>query len=417
MNMSVNKSVTFVILLISSLLKGQVLKDTVAFEYLKTVQIAPVGAPLDFPAYELGVKNGLEFSFDDMAYEWNNYAYKIYHCTKEWEKSDLLINQYLDGFDGNYLNDFAISVGTFVPYTHYSLRIPNANARPRISGNYVLEVYQNDDLNDLIIRRRFIIYEDLVMPSVQVLRAADLTNFSTQQMVNAKVALAGYPVQDFFQDLDLSILQNRRWDNALNRLKPTFIDDGMLEYNFLGEYAFEGGVEFHSFDTKRLNQVGMGVKVSRLDTCWSVYLEEKKNRSISVYSFQNDINGRRLIQRADVGNPDLAGDYCWVDFFLESPELEVPVYVYGQLSNWKLDPEFELTYDFNKQAYTGKVLLKQGYYNYIFAHPNENGGVSSALTEGTHWQTKNDYTLIMYNRGMGLRYDRIIGYLKPSTAL
>ena len=102
------------------------------------------------------------------------------------------------------------------------------------------------------------------MPSVQVLRAADLTNFSTQQMVNAKVALAGYPVQDFFQDLDLSILQNRRWDNALNRLKPTFINDGMLEYNFLGEYAFEGGVEFHSFDTKRLNQVGMGVKVSRV---------------------------------------------------------------------------------------------------------------------------------------------------------
>jgi hypothetical protein len=278
-------------------------------------------------------------------------------------------------------------------------------------------VYQNDDPNDLIIRRRFIIYEDLVMPSVQVLRAADLTNFSTQQMVNAKVALAGYPVQDFFQDLDLSILQNRRWDNALNRLKPTFINDGMLEYNFLGEYAFEGGVEFHSFDTKRLNQVGMGVKVSRLDTCWSVYLEEKKNRSISVYSFQNDINGRRLIQRADVGNPDLAGDYCWVDFFLGSPELEVPVYIYGQLSNWKLDPEFELTYDYNKQAYTRKVLLKQGYYNYIFAHPNENGGVSSALTEGTHWQTKNDYTLIMYNRGMGLRYDRIIGYLKPSTAL
>jgi len=36
------------------------------------------------------------------------------------------------------------------------------------------------------------------------------------------------------------------------------------------------------------------------------------------------------------------------------------------------------------------------------------------LTEGTHWQTKNDYTLILYNRSMGLRYDRIIGYLKPS---
>jgi hypothetical protein len=96
--------VTLGTLLISSLLNGQGLTDTVAFEYLKTVQIAPIGAPLDFPAYELGVKNGLEFSFDDMAYEWNNYAYKIYHCTKDWEKSDLLINQYLDGFDGNYIH-------------------------------------------------------------------------------------------------------------------------------------------------------------------------------------------------------------------------------------------------------------------------------------------------------------------------
>ncbi len=132
MNMSVNKSVTFVILLISSLLKGQVLRDTVAYEYLKTIQIAPVGTPLDFPAYELGVKNGLEFSFDDMAYEWNNYAYKIFHCTKDWEKSDLLINQYLDGFDGNYLNDFAISVGTFVPYTHYALRVPNVRMLVRV---------------------------------------------------------------------------------------------------------------------------------------------------------------------------------------------------------------------------------------------------------------------------------------------
>ncbi len=120
--MLVKKSLIPLLTLIGSVLFGQNLTDTTVFSYIKSVQIAPVGEPLDFAAYELGSKKGLELSFDDLAYEWNNYAYRIFHCTKNWEKSDLLLNQYLTGFEGNYMNDFAISIGTFVPYTHYRLK-------------------------------------------------------------------------------------------------------------------------------------------------------------------------------------------------------------------------------------------------------------------------------------------------------
>jgi hypothetical protein len=415
--MQIKRFTSLILLAICTVVQGQVLRDTVVHNYLKSVQISPEGEPLDFPAYELGARKGLQLSFDDLAYEWNNYSYRIFHCTKNWEKSDLLINQYLIGFKGNYLNNFAISVGTFVPYTHYSIKFPNEETKPRVSGNYVIEIFQNDDPNDLIIRRRFIVYENLVVPSLSVSRAVDLENFSTQQQVSANVNLTDYPVQDYFMDLDVSILQNRRWNNSKNNLKPTFINDGLLSYNFMGSESFDGGIEFHTFDTKRLNQVGLGVKTSRLDTCWEVYLYENKNQSISVYSFQNDINGRRFYNRADVGNPDLAGDYCWVEFYFESPELATPVYVYGQLSDWELLPEFKLDYQIERGAYSKKVLLKQGYYNYVFAHSDQKDGISTARTEGTHWQTRNDYTLIMYNRSMGLRYDRIIGYFKPSQAL
>ena len=273
---------TLVTLMIFSSINAQVLNDTVVYDYLKSVQISPEGEPLDFPAYELGARKGLELSFDDLAYEWNNYSYRIFHCTKNWEKSDLLVNQYLIGFEGNYMNNFAISVGTFVPYTHYSIKFPNAETKPRVSGNYVIEIFQNDDPEDLIIRRRFIVYESLVIPGVSVSRAVDMEEFSTQQQVSATVSLAGYPVQDYFMDLDLSILQNRRWNNAKNNLKPTFINDGLLTYNFMGSESFDGGTEFHTFDTKRLNQVGLGVKTSRLDTCWEVYLYEKKNHGYST---------------------------------------------------------------------------------------------------------------------------------------
>ena len=89
---------TLVTLMIFSSINAQVLNDTVVYDYLKSVQISPEGEPLDFPAYELGARKGLELSFDDLAYEWNNYSYRIFHCTKNWEKSDLLVNQYLIGF-------------------------------------------------------------------------------------------------------------------------------------------------------------------------------------------------------------------------------------------------------------------------------------------------------------------------------
>ena len=82
---------TLVTLMIFSSINAQVLNDTVVYDYLKSVQISPEGEPLDFPAYELGARKGLELSFDDLAYEWNNYSYRIFHCTKNWEKSDLFI--------------------------------------------------------------------------------------------------------------------------------------------------------------------------------------------------------------------------------------------------------------------------------------------------------------------------------------
>ena len=68
-----------------------------------------------------------------------------------------------------------------------------------------------------------------------------------------------------------------------------------------------------------------------------------------------------LFNRADVGNPDLAGDYCWVDFYFESPELDEPVYVYGQLSDWELCRSLEWI-TIESVAPTVKILLKQGYY-------------------------------------------------------
>ena len=65
-------------------------------------------------------------------------------------------------------------------------------------------------------------------------------------------------------------------------------------------------------------------------------------------------------------------------------------------------------------SFRSKLLLKQGYYNYQFAALSEDQKGSDS-PEGDHWETENTYQLIIYHRGIGIRYDRVIGFKEFSS--
>ncbi|HAH58068.1 MAG TPA: DUF5103 domain-containing protein, partial [Bacteroidales bacterium] len=53
---------------------------------------------------------------------------------------------------------------------------------------------------------------------------------------------------------------------------------------------------------------------------------------------------------------------------------------------------------------------KQGYYNYLYAFlPNGSTKADLSRLEGTHYQTRNRYTILVYYREQGTRFDRLIG--------
>ena len=49
--MPIKRFISLFLLALSAGLHGKVLRDTVVYDYLKSVQISPEGEPLDFPAY------------------------------------------------------------------------------------------------------------------------------------------------------------------------------------------------------------------------------------------------------------------------------------------------------------------------------------------------------------------------------
>ena len=127
-------------------------------QHIKSIQLRPAHNPKLFsPIVRLG--EALELSFDDLDADNKEYMYKVQHMTHDWKPSNLSSNQYIDGFDQNEIINFTNSFNTLQAYTHYSIKIPNANTIITKSGNYLISILNED--YDVVFTRRCVFYEDI----------------------------------------------------------------------------------------------------------------------------------------------------------------------------------------------------------------------------------------------------------------
>ncbi|MCR9155383.1 MAG: DUF5103 domain-containing protein [Bacteroidetes bacterium] len=379
---------------------------------IRTVRLVPVGNDLAMPVIALNSGAILELSFDDLYEEFTNLSYSIYHCNADWTPSDLMRNDYLTNFSDDYIQDFEYSINAFIPYTHYRLSIPNNNVGLKISGNYVIAVYRDNDPNDLVLSRRFMVYEEIVNVGGRVKRPTRVEKIDTHQELDFTISHGSYPIPNPFTDLKVTLLKNQRWDMAITDLKPQFLQNGQLIYQYDDENTFESFNEWRNFDIKNLLSLSLNVRQIRQDTFFKVYLRKDPSRAVERYSTQFDINGQNRVRRLDAANSDSEADYALVDFYLDYPnKIESDVYLFGEFSDWKMRDEYKLYWDEQRKAYRCQSLLKQGFYNYAFA-VNQSGKDYADLSffEGSHWQTENDYQILVYNREIGSRYDRLVGF-------
>ena len=69
-----------------------------------------------------------------------------------------------------------------------------------------------------------------------------------------------------------------------------------------------------------------------------------------------------------------------------------------------------MAYDPIKKRYQCNLKFKQGFYNYKYVTLDNNGNLNEGAISGNHWQTENNYKVIVYYRPLGGRYDLVIGY-------
>lgn len=275
-------------------------------------------------------------------------------------------------------------------------------------------MYEDFDDAKLLLVKRFMVTENLVDVDAFVSRPVLSLYRDIAHQINLKINYGSFPVENPYNDIQVFVMQNGRQDNIISGITPLFDKDNSLIYDDQTAIIFPGGNEFRWFDTKSLRYQSPYIQDTRYEQGhYHVYLFPEEDRKGQPYFFNEEINGKYFIEVQEETDNDTDADYTWVHFQLpmEEPSVTGNYYIFGALTNWKMNACSQMTYDYEAKTYRTQLFLKQGYYNYHIVF-REEGSQKADLdyVEGNHYETENDYLIFVYFAGTMSRYQRLIGY-------
>lgn len=380
---------------------------------LLSVQFHLRGAPLTQPMVDLNAPNGtLVLEFDHLGTDIRDYLYTLEHCDADWRRSELDDNEYINGFTEDRILTSYNSFNTLQQYVHFTLTLPNANMRWTKSGNYLLKIYDNTDEKRLVMVRRFCVVESAWSVATDFVKPVRVDKMNTHQEIDFTVSTKGTIVQYPQKEIKAYVLQNSRWETALGPIPPFVVRQEQLVFDYQDKIVFPAGKEWRYFDMRTFDYRGEFIRdIRNVGDYYEVTLQTDESRAGRTYLFYGDLNGRFSIENLNANQGLDECDYAEVLFSLSQnlPLEYEDVYVFGQLSDWQLKPEFKMKYEESVRAYVCAAYLKQGYYNYQYlVVPRSTGIPDEEGFEGNWHETGNEYQILVYYRPFGQRYDRLM---------
>ena len=389
-----------------------VYQDHVYLDNIRSIKFHPTGLMTEPPLINLGSSSQIYLTFDDLDPDVKIYTYRLIHCDADWTPSDLTEGEYINGYQEEEIDNFEFSFNTFTQFTNYYLTLPNEDMVMTRSGNYLLVVYEDEDERILAFTRRFMVVDPIMRVFPENARPGMVSKFDTHQEIDFVVSHENINIRNPQIEISAAVLQNGRWDNAIQNIKPQFQRTERLVFDFQDKIVFPAGKEFRFLDLRTLrNPSGEIYQIEQTPTSIDVTLLKDEKRFNKPYFEYDELNGQFVVETFDGRDPNLESDYCSVLFSLYSPTeyYDEDVYIMGAFTDWELKPEAKMVYNNRVNAYVGKYFLKQGYYNYYYALvPKAGGPPQIDITEGNWFETENMYTVLVYYRPFGTRYDQLV---------
>ena len=356
-------------------------------------------------------------SFDVLSGIEYDLYYIIDHCDYNWEKSKLLKSEYIEGFDDVKITNYTSSFNTYQIYTNYNITFPNSNTSVKKSGNYIIRIF--DEYGEELFNRKFIIYENLSSVKVDIKRSKELKNINEKQIVNFEVNPNNIRFNNPDKNVKTLVFKNSNIDSPITKVKPQYKIGNKLIYKYDKELSFWGGNEYLYFDNKNIRITNVKIKGYNLKEIYENYLFNDYPRFNRKYTYNPDINGGFLINASNSGNSNNEADYANIYFTLENYNNylnnDQDIYIVGDFNNYSTDKVYKMQFNENKNQFEAVLKLKQGFYNYKYLIDNEIYKNDNKSVGGNFDETENVYSVLVYYRDYGERYDRIVGFGKGSS--
>lgn len=379
---------------------------------VRTLRLMVNGNPQSLPVIFMGTADRLEISFDILSDSRDYLRYRLIHCNAYWQTDGLVDSEFLDGFNEGSIEDYDFSRGTTVHYVHYRLEIPNDEMRPLISGNYLIQIYDETDPDTVLLQARFMVCENNAAVSAAVSSRTDVDYNQSHQQLSIAVDTERAPVRDAFNDLIVMVQQNGRLDSEVALRHPLRSQGTQVIYEHLNLLIFPAGNQYRRMETVSTRYLPMGIEtIDYQHPYYHFTVATDSPRAASQYLYDSDQHGAFLIREYDSSDSDHEADYVVVHFSLDY--LAAPgdmIFLDGDFTSRRFDSASRMVYNPGTGMWEKALLLKQGAYNYQYlVVPSGGRSGLTAPVEGDHYQTVNRYTIKVYTRNPAERYDRLIG--------
>jgi|TARA_B110000261_G_C13096855_1_gene362283 hypothetical protein len=416
MKLHLKSTILSSLLLIGLFNQANSFKNEVFKNSIKTVIIENENKLIDFPLTFLNSPHQLTIRFDDIANEVKQYSYTFIHCNSNWEQSkDLFTSDYIDGYEEEEISDYQLSVNTAVNYIHYAQSFPSENLKFTKSGNYILFVFEDADKSKVVLTQKFYVAniktEVTPKPSIPIEFDYKYTHHQIDFNVNYQLIKTNNALNEF----RVVVLQNDRMDNLKKNIRPLYVKQNELIFSNTSATRFEAGNEYRILDFRDIKLKGNGVEqIFYKDSIYHVLPFKDSKRAYLKYSSQYDHNGDFFTSLLPKNrNPYLESEYAFVHFRLgrKVPLDNSTVFLIGAFTSNELKREHSLIYKDSLEHYEAHIMLKQGVYDYAYvAMKNKTSELKWEDTDGSHHQTENNYTILVYYKGFGQDAEQLVGF-------
>ena len=379
---------------------------------VKTLQAVVNDEWMSMPVMKLHSDDVLHVSFDELSHNYHRYVCHLQHCEADWTPTEgLFDSDWLEGFNDLPIEDYENSLNTNVLYTHYQMQIPNEQCKLRLSGNYRLDIIDEEE-DECVATVEFRVVEPIANLGIGVTTNTDIALNTQYQQVSMTLNYNSLRVTNPEEQIFVQVLQNGREDNMKENPSPNYTTQKGLQWEHNRGLIFEAGNEYHKFEVLDVSHPTMGIgaivwdKEEKNYHAFPFYCEPVRN-----YVYNEDADGAFYIRNSDNEENERTSEYVYVHYKLMPARHyeRAQVIVNGDWTTEAPDT-YVMSYDEEEQSYNAVILQKQGYYNYQLLMRDADGTTHRVPEEGSFYETENRYQAFAYYKGTGERTWRLVGY-------